>query len=98
MQELFANDNGSALGKKSVTKSSDQQNLPTISEKQVEEVILTAEVDNLYTCANYYLKLLLQVEDEGDAKALSQAKAEQIAEKAEFDENFSLDHCSTKVS
>jgi len=35
------------------------------------------------------LQLLLQAEDDGDAKAASKAKAEVVAEMAEFDENFS---------
>lgn len=42
-------------------------------------------------------QLLLQAEDDGDAKAASQAKAEQMAEMAEFDENFSMQGKETKV-
>ncbi len=33
--------------------------------------------------------MLLQAEDDGDVKAASKAKAEIVAEMAEFDENFS---------
>ena len=33
-------------------------------------------------------KLLMQAEDESDAQAASKAKAEQVAERAEFDEGF----------
>ncbi len=35
-------------------------------------------------------QLLLQAEDDNDAKAASRAKAEQMAEMAEFDENFNV--------
>lgn len=43
------------------------------------------------------IKLLLQAEDDGDARAASHAKAEQLAEMAEFDETFSADSTNTKV-
>lgn len=46
----------------------------------------------------YVWKLLLQAEDDGDAKAASQAKAEEMAEMAEFDENFSVNTKHAKVS
>ena len=36
-----------------------------------------------------FFKLLMQAEDESDAQAASKAKAEQVAERAEFDEGFS---------
>lgn len=41
-----------------------------------------------------YFQLLLQAEDANDAKAASQAKAEQVAEMAEFDENFQNENAS----
>ena len=48
----------------------------------------------MVSCYDVYLlhQLLLQAEDDGDAKAASKAKAEQVAEMAEFDENFSTQY------
>lgn len=41
--------------------------------------------------------MLLQAEDDGDAKAVVRAKAEQMAEMAEFDENFHKQDDDVKV-
>ena len=43
------------------------------------------------------VQLLFQAEEDGDAKAASQAKAEQVAEYAEFDENYTGQDKDTKV-
>ena len=67
-----------------------------MSQKQIEEVSRWGYHVWFY-CAWYYadsrthahIQLLLQAEDDTDVKAMHLAKAEQAAEMAEFDENFS---------
>ena len=71
----------------------------TLSQKQVEEVscIVLFKIVIDYDAILMVNKLLLQAEDDGDAEAASHAKAEQLAEMAEFDENFSANSSNTKV-
>lgn len=68
-----------------------------LSQKQIEEVQVVFSV-SLRHAYFFWWQLLQQAEDDGDAKAASQAKAEQVAELAEFDENFSVQQSKdTKV-